>query len=106
MGLRELLGDAGPAWLGQFANHGSNRDHPELCRVLLACPTDVMLRSFTLGVIRGIGGLSFELGIRYIGFSLSHSIAIGFSGALTPLAWNLTAGLVWEIAAKSVPPPD
>ncbi|MBN2180395.1 MAG: hypothetical protein JW715_00670 [Sedimentisphaerales bacterium] len=76
---------------------------PNFFEVLRTAPSDAMLRSFVLGLIYGIGGLSFGLGIRYIGFSLNYTIAIGLSaglGTLLPLIWNPNDGFVWEIVGK------
>jgi len=76
---------------------------PNYVEVLQNCPRDAMLRSFLLGVLYGFGGLTFGLGIRYIGFSLNYAIAIGISaglGTLLPLIWHPNKGFVWEIADK------
>jgi L-rhamnose-H+ transport protein len=76
---------------------------PHYVDVLAACPKEVMLRSFGLGVIYGVGGLTFGLGIRYIGFSLNYAIAIGISaglGTLFPLIWHPNKGFVWDIFEK------
>lgn len=76
---------------------------PDYFDVLKACSSDVMMRSFVLGLIYGVGGLSFGLGIRYIGFSLNYTIAIGISaglGTLLPLIWHPNDGFVWEIVEK------
>jgi L-rhamnose-H+ transport protein len=76
---------------------------PDYLDVLDACPKDVMLRSLGLGIIYGVGGLTFGLGIRYIGFSLNYAIAIGISaglGTLFPLIWHPNKGFVWEIFEK------
>lgn len=76
---------------------------PNYVEVLQTCPKDAMLRSFLLGVFYGFGGLTFGLGIRYIGFSLNYAIAIGISaglGTLMPLIWHPNKGFVWEIADK------
>jgi L-rhamnose-H+ transport protein len=67
-----------------------------------------MGKTFLLGVLYGVGGLSFGLGIRYIGFSLNYAIAIGISaglGTLFPLIWHPAHGFVWEIADKFSSPP-
>ena len=76
---------------------------PNYFEVLSACPTAAMRNSFLLGVLYGFGGMSFGLGIRYIGFSLNYAIAIGISailGTLLPLIWDPNAGFVWELAKK------
>jgi len=76
---------------------------PDYFTVLSNCPTDVMLRTFILGIIYGFGGLTFGLGIRYIGFSLNYTIAIGISaglGTLAPLIWDPNKGFVFLIDDK------
>ncbi|MBC8872702.1 MAG: L-rhamnose/proton symporter RhaT [Planctomycetes bacterium] len=76
---------------------------PNYWDVLQACPRDAMLRSLGLGIVYGVGGLSFGLGIRHIGFSLNYAIAIGISaglGTLFPLIWHPNKGFVWEIFDK------
>jgi len=76
---------------------------PSYLDVLRDCPVEAMRNSFLLGVLYGVGGLSFGLGIRYIGFSLNYAIAIGISaglGTLLPLIWNPNEGFVWEIVDK------
>jgi len=76
---------------------------PNYFEVLRACPASAMRNSFLLGVLYGFGGMSFGLGIRYIGFSLNYAIAIGISailGTLLPLIWDPNKGFVWEIADK------
>lgn len=76
---------------------------PNYLDVIAATPSDAMLRTFLLGMLYGVGGLTFGLGIRYIGFSLNYAIAIGISaalGTLMPLIWEPNAGFVWVIAEK------
>jgi len=54
-------------------------------------------------MLYGVGGLTFGLGIRYIGFSLNYAIAIGISaglGTLAPLIWHPDKGFIWTIAEK------
>jgi L-rhamnose-H+ transport protein len=73
---------------------------PNYLEVLKSVPSTVMLKSFGFGVLYGVGGLTFGLGIRYIGFSLNYAIAIGLSaalGTLLPLIWTPTDGFVWKI---------
>lgn len=76
---------------------------PNYLDVLAASPKDAIVRCFVLGVIYGVGGLTFGLGIRHIGFSLNYAIAIGISaglGTLFPLIWHPNKGFVWEIFDK------
>ncbi|HPA48073.1 MAG TPA: L-rhamnose/proton symporter RhaT [bacterium] len=76
---------------------------PNYMEVLATCPKDAMLRSFLLGVLYGFGGLTFGLGIRYIGFSLNYAIAIGISaglGTIIPLIWNPNTGFQWILVEK------
>jgi len=76
---------------------------PDYLEVLGSVSRDVMLRSFLLGVIYGFGGLTFGLGIRYIGFSLNYAIAIGISaglGTIFPLIWTPNAGFDWQLEEK------
>jgi L-rhamnose-H+ transport protein len=76
---------------------------PDYLEVLASVPRSVMVKSFSLGVLYGFGGLTFGLGIRYIGFSLNYAIAIGLSaafGTLLPLIWDPIDGFVWQIVGK------
>lgn len=73
---------------------------PNYLEVVKAVPLTTMLKSFGLGLLYGVGGLTFGLGIRYIGFSLNYAIAIGLSaalGTLLPLVWTPNEGFVWEL---------
>ena len=76
---------------------------PDYMNVLESAPPKAMFHSFALGMLYGIGGLTFGLGIKYIGFSLNYAIAIGISamlGTLLPLIWTPTEGFVWIIVEK------
>ncbi len=65
---------------------------PELGAVLAEAPKAAMLRSFGLGALYGIGGISFGVAIRYLGFALTYSIAVGLSSVLGTLLPPLVAG--------------
>jgi len=76
---------------------------PGYLDVLRTVPSEFMWRSFLLGALYGVGGLTFGLGIRYIGFSLNYAVAIGISaglGTLFPLIWNPNDGFVWLLVEK------
>ena len=72
---------------------------PDYFGLLAECPPGVMPKSFGLGFVYGTGGLAFGLAIRYIGFSLTYSIAIGISatlGTIMPLFWTPNEGWVYK----------
>lgn len=74
---------------------------PHLGQVLAEAPRDRMLYSFLMGVAYGVGGTAFNLSIRYIGFSLTYSIAVGLSSILGTLVPPLVRGQFGEIVAKA-----
>lgn len=65
---------------------------PELGSVLAEAPKLAMARSFGLGALYGIGGIAFGVAIRYIGFALTYSLAVGLSSVLGTLLPPLIAG--------------
>ncbi|SPE39529.1 RhaT l-rhamnose-proton symport 2 [Candidatus Sulfopaludibacter sp. SbA3] len=69
---------------------------PHLSRVLAEAPHDRMLFAFLMGVAYGVGGTAFNISIRYIGFALTYSIAVGLSSVLGTLVPPLVRG---EVAA-------
>ncbi len=69
---------------------------PQLMQVLREAPTDVLVRTFMLGALYGVGGTAFGVAIRYIGFSVTYAIAIGISCVLGTLLAPFLSG---ELAA-------
>jgi L-rhamnose-H+ transport protein len=65
---------------------------PHLQSVLHAAPTDRMLFAFFMGIAYGVGGTAFNISIRYIGFALTYSIAVGLSSVLGTLVPPLVRG--------------
>jgi L-rhamnose-H+ transport protein len=74
---------------------------PELGQVLAEAPKDRMLMSFLMGVAYGIGGMAFNVSIRYIGFSLTYSVAVGLSSILGTLGPPLVHGQIHEILSRT-----
>lgn len=70
---------------------------PHLQQVLMEAPPHRMLFAFLMGVAYGVGGTAFNISIRYIGFSLTYSIAVGLSSILGTLVPPLVRGQVGEI---------
>jgi len=73
---------------------------PDLGAVLREAPKDAMWKSFALGAAYGIGGTAFGISIRYIGFSLTYSIAVGLSSVLGTLIPPLVHGTLGATLSK------
>lgn len=60
---------------------------PGFSDIISAAPATVIRYTVFFGVLWGIGGLTYGLGIRYLGMSLGNSVILGFTsafGALVP----------------------
>ncbi|GAB3662339.1 L-rhamnose/proton symporter RhaT [Echinicola sediminis] len=60
---------------------------PNFVEIIQAGSTHILAFTFLMGLLWGVGGLSYGLGIRYLGMSLGNSVVLGFSaafGALVP----------------------
>lgn len=65
---------------------------PGFSGIIKSAPQTVLGFVFLFGVLWGIGGLTFGLGIRYLGMSLGNSLILGLSlvfGALTPMVFYI-----------------
>jgi L-rhamnose-H+ transport protein len=74
---------------------------PDLKAVLREAPSSAMWNSFLLGAAYGIGGTAFGISIRYIGFSLTYSIAVGLSSVLGTLIPPLVKGTLAATLSKT-----
>jgi len=74
---------------------------PDLKAVLREAPGSAMWNSFLLGAAYGIGGTAFGISIRYIGFSLTYSIAVGLSSVLGTLIPPLVKGTLAATLSKT-----
>lgn len=60
---------------------------PGFSEIIAAASFDIIKYTILFGVLWGIGGLTYGLGIRYLGMSLGNSVILGFCsafGALVP----------------------
>lgn len=60
---------------------------PDFAQIIIEALPGIKVITFSMGLIWGIGGLTYGLGVRYLGMSLGNSIVLGFSsafGALVP----------------------
>lgn len=66
---------------------------PGFGKIIAATPADTIFYTILFGVLWGIGGLTYGLGVRYLGMSLGNSVVLGFCsafGALVPsIYYNL-----------------
>lgn len=60
---------------------------PDFVEIIGAAAPSIKTVTYSMGLIWGIGGLTYGLGVRYLGMSLGNSITLGFCsafGALVP----------------------
>ncbi len=60
---------------------------PDFGAIIAATPFSIKSITFIMGLLWGIGGLTYGLGVRYLGMSLGNSVVLGFCsafGALVP----------------------
>lgn len=66
---------------------------PEFSKIIAGASSSTFWWTYTWGILWGIGGLMYGLGMRYLGLSLGNSVLLGFTsafGALVPaLYYNL-----------------
>lgn len=66
---------------------------PGFMDIIAASSNDILSFTFLMGLLWGVGGLSYGLGIRYLGMSLGNSVVLGFCaafGAIVPsIYYNL-----------------
>ena len=71
---------------------------PDLLTVLRTAPAKSLFWSYFFGALWGVGGLSFGLTVRYLGFALGTAMALGYCAAfgtlLPPIVSGELAGVV------------
>jgi len=73
---------------------------PDFLSIIAAADVEVKSITFLMGLLWGIGGLTYGLGVRFLGMSLGNSVVLGFSsafGAIVPSLYynfNPVAGKV------------
>jgi L-rhamnose-H+ transport protein len=73
---------------------------PGFAEIIAAASSKILFITFLMGLAWGIGGLSYGLGVRYLGMSLGNSVVLGFTaafGAIVPSIYyniNPTEGKV------------
>jgi len=68
---------------------------PNFADIIADASSHVKMLAYTMGLIWGIGGLTYGLGVRYLGMSLGNSITLGFCSAfgalIPPIYYNFNA---------------
>ncbi len=60
---------------------------PGFANIIAESSSSVLFFTFIMGLLWGVGGLSYGLGVRYLGMSLGNSVVLGFCaafGAIVP----------------------
>ena len=68
---------------------------PNFTEIISQASSDILKYTYLFGVLWGIGGLTYGLGVRYLGVSLGGSIILGLSmvfGSLMPSIYYFFAG--------------
>jgi L-rhamnose-H+ transport protein len=73
---------------------------PDWTSALSGVPGSTLFYAWFWGAMWGIGGLTFGLGVRYLGVALGYTIALGFSTAFGTLMPPLFAGQLREVATE------
>ncbi|MFT3737783.1 MAG: L-rhamnose/proton symporter RhaT [Breznakibacter sp.] len=68
---------------------------PDFMEIISSASGHVLLITYLMGVLWGVGGLTYGLGVRYLGMSLGNSVLLGITavfGALVPPIYYNIAG--------------
>jgi L-rhamnose-H+ transport protein len=67
---------------------------PGFMDIIRTSSNQILLFTFLMGLLWGVGGLSFGLGVRYLGMSLGNSVVLGFCAAfgalVPPIYYNMS----------------
>ena len=74
---------------------------PGFLNIYKEVPSGVIFKVLLLGVVYGIGNLSFGLSLRYLGISLGYSISLGLMLAIGTLIPPLLDGRLIEMIESS-----
>jgi len=58
---------------------------PGFAGIIAACSPQIPALTFLMGLFWGIGGLSYGLGVRYLGMSLGNSVVLGLTAAFAAI---------------------
>ena len=67
---------------------------PTLLQVIAGTEPGTLVWTYLLGLLWGVGGLTFGLSVRYLGMSLGYAVALGFCAAFGTLIPTLVDGTI------------
>jgi L-rhamnose-H+ transport protein len=74
---------------------------PHFGAIIAACSNQIFYITFLMGLLWGIGGLTYGLGVRYLGMSLGNSVVLGFCaafGAIVPSVYYTIVPTIGKIS--------
>lgn len=74
---------------------------PDFFDIIKATSGSVLRFTFLMGLLWGIGGLTYGLGVRYLGMSLGNSVTLGFCaafGAIVPSVYYSINPMVGKVS--------
>ncbi|MGB0743297.1 MAG: L-rhamnose/proton symporter RhaT [Opitutales bacterium] len=74
---------------------------PTLFSVIGGTAATTLFWTYGLGVLWGIGGLTFGLSVRYLGMSLGYAVALGFCAAFGTLIPTLVDGTIRQLLSST-----
>ena len=74
---------------------------PDFMTVITEGATPVKTFVYTMGLLWGIGGLTYGLGVRYLGMSLGNSVTLGFCSAFGALIPSIYYNIYPTVGKKS-----
>ncbi len=74
---------------------------PGFTGIIRSSSAQILAFTYTMGAIWGIGGLTYGLGIRYLGMSLGNSVILGFTAAFGALVPSIYYDLVPTVGKTS-----
>lgn len=74
---------------------------PELFAIIRTAPAESIFWCYILGLLWGIGGLTFGLSMRYLGMSLGYAIALGLCAAFGTIIPPIYKGEFGELITQA-----
>ncbi|MCK9640303.1 MAG: L-rhamnose/proton symporter RhaT [Prolixibacteraceae bacterium] len=75
---------------------------PGFASIIYASSGQILAITYLMGLMWGIGGLTYGLGVRYLGMSLGNSVILGFCSAFGALVPSIYYSIVPTIGKVSI----